>query len=230
MRFAQFAYTGDYSVPTMVVSYQAHQQIQAQKEVEVPPTPFGAFMSNKDSWNFASTSNLVRKDTKTKVVQCSDEEKSQPLSTKHFTTFNKADTYPLLQPRSKFADSCEPEVVAGSEESIDEALLSHNSLYILAEKWGIDSLKALTLFKLHQTLCFFPLDELKVPRIVELARSAYSGTPDLENGIDELRALTCQYIAANSEVMSESTAFTDLIEEGGAFARDLFKCMLPRIR
>ena len=64
---------------------------------------------------------------------------------------------------------------------------------------------------------------------MELARSGYLETPDLENGMDKLRALICQYIAANAQVVSKSAVFTDLIEEGGAFARDLFKCMLPRI-
>jgi hypothetical protein len=108
-------------------------------------------------------------------------------------------------------------------------LLSHASLYILAEKWGVDSLKALTLFKLHQTLTKLSFDVPKVPHIVEFARYSYSGTPDLVAGIDGLRELICQYVAANVEVMSDHTTFITLLEEGGVFVRDLWKRILLKL-
>jgi hypothetical protein len=220
VRFVQFAYTGDYSVQTMVVSYAAHEshrQKEAQNMVKEP-------IPEDNGWDFSIPSKY--KKSKSKGVLFDNGEGSHSLRP---AIFHKSRTYHLLQPRSKFAGTCDAEVVAGSEENITEPLLSHNSLYVFAEKWGIDSLKALTLFKLHQTLCIFPLDESNAPNIVELARSGYSGTPDLESGIDELRALIGQYIAANVEVMLRNTAFTELVEEGGAFARDLIKFMVPRI-
>jgi hypothetical protein len=75
----------------------------------------------------------------------------------------------------------------------------------------------------------FKLNAAKVPHIVELVRHGYAGTPDLETGIDDLRELVCQYIAANVKVMSEDETFQELIEEGGAFVRDLWKRVLPRV-
>ena len=155
-------------------------------------------------------------------------ESSQSTQTEAALKFSKSNTC-LLQPRSKFADSCNPEVIYGAEENITEALLTHSSLYILAEKWGISSLKMLTLFKLGQTLGMLTLNDSKVPHIIELVRHGYSGTPDLATGIDDLRELVCQYIAANVKVMSEHETFNELIEEGGAFVRDLWKRVLPRV-
>lgn len=44
---------------------------------------------------------------------------------------------------------------------------------------------------------------------------------NLETEIYELRELVCQYVAVNAGVMSGHTVCVVLIEEGGAFVRDL---------
>ena len=225
VRFAQFAYTGDYSVPKMIVNGQFHQQKQCEKPKEVKnelwsvpePPPFESSWGKKDK-------------KKSKSAQFSFGETSRSAQTTDSTIFDKSHVYSLRQPRSKFADSCDPEIIDGPEENnITEALLSHTMLYILAEKWGIDSLKMLTLFKLHQTLSMLVIDSPKVPHIMELVRHGYAGTPDLETGIDDLRDLLCQYVAANVKVMSEHEDFLASIQDGGTFVRDLWKRVLPRV-
>jgi hypothetical protein len=216
VRFAQFAYTGDYSVPQMVV---INQVVSNQKE-EVPVDIQPNAQDSEFDWGFSSTKKTVKKKGFKNDLT--------PQETT-YTPF-KSLTYPLLQPRSKFADSCHPVMIKGSRYHIFESLLSHTSLYVLADKWGVESLKVLTLYKLHENLNMLKLDVEEVPDIVELARYGYTETPHLETGIDNLRELICRYIAANVDVMSKSKAFTDLIEEGGAFVPDLFKHMLPRIR
>jgi hypothetical protein len=82
---------------------------------------------------------------------------------------------------------------------------------------GVESLKMLTLSKLHQTLKMLDLDAPKVQDIVELTRYAYSDemTPDLQNGIDGLKELICHYIAANARMMAGYITLTALIEDGG---------------
>jgi hypothetical protein len=218
VRFAQFAYTGDYSVPKMVVSGQERsksRQEQSVAEVE----EIEELGIEENYWG--SLSSASKKNKKKSQVTCTP---PQPTPTPF-----KSLTYTLLQPRSKFANTCDPAVMEGSEENITEALLSHASLYILAEKWGIESLKRLTLSKLHQTLNLLTLDAARVPHIVKLVRCAYSGTPDLETGIDELRELVCRYVAVYIRTISEHTEFEELIEEGGAFMRDLWKRVLVRI-
>lgn len=141
-------------------------------------------------------------------------------------------SYPLPTPRFNFADTCDPTVGDGPSENIGEVLLIHASLYVLAEKWGIDRLKRLTLFKIHKTLGMFSLDTPKLEHIIHFVRYAYSDerTPDLETKMDGLRELICQYIAAHAEFTSGDTTFTALIEEGGPLARDLWKLVAPRIK
>jgi hypothetical protein len=118
----------------------------------------------------------------------------------------------------------------GPVKNSGKVLLAHASLYVLAEKWGVNSLKLSVLSKLHQTLSTLCLDASKVQEVIDLARYAYSDglTPGLETEIDGLRKLICLYIAASVEVVSEHTSFMDLIEDGGAFVRDLWKRVVPK--
>jgi hypothetical protein len=113
---------------------------------------------------------------------------------------------PLIESRSTLC-TCKLSINDGPVESSGEILLALAlaSLYILAEKWGVD------------------LDASKVREVINLARYVYldGSTPDLETEIDRLRKLICLYIAANVEVVSEHTSFMDLIKGGGAFVRDL---------
>lgn len=219
MRFIQFAYIGDYSVPVMVANpivQIARQDVDEENAGEAEPE------IADDNWaNFGTPMKSKKKSHHIQVPKL-----PRPLP-KPF----KSLTYPLLKPRSNFAHTCDPAINKGSNENISEVLLMHASLYVFAEKWGVDSLKKLTLFKLHQTMSILWLDLPKVPHIVKLARYVYSDerTPDLNNGIDQLRELVCLYVAANTEVMSEHPTFIELIEEGGAFVRDLWKHVVPRI-
>jgi hypothetical protein len=114
-------------------------------------------------------------------------------------------------------------VYIGLIESSGEVLLTYASLYVLAEKWGVNSLKILVLSKLHQTLSTLCLDMSKVQEIIDLARYTYldSSTPDLETDINRLRKLISLYIATNIEIISEYTSFIESIKGGGTFMRDL---------
>ncbi|CZR54968.1 uncharacterized protein PAC_04853 [Phialocephala subalpina] len=214
IRFIQFAYTGDYSVPVMIVK-ASDQSLRhdtnewpAAEAVEESVEEQPAEVASNGWGSFGRSKKQILRDR-----------------SKAF----KSLTYTLLKPRSNFAHTCDPAVSEGSNENIGEVLLTHASLYVLAEKWGVESLKRLTLVKLHQTLSMLQLDGPKVTNIIKLARYVYSeeNTPDLNTGIDELRRLICQYVAANAEVISEHPLFIKMIEEGGAFIRDLWKCVVP---
>jgi len=219
IRFTQFAYTGDYSVPVMIakVSDQGFR-FTSSLETEPEPVPESAPAPAPEEVDFGW--RLKKKSQSHKT----DRPPPMPRSRAF-----KSLTYPLLRPRSNFAHTYDPAMSEGSDENIGEVLLIHASLYVLGEKWGVDSLKRLTLFKLHKTLSMLQLDGPKVTHIVKLARYAYSdeNTPDLDNGTDGLRNLICQYAATKAEVLSEDPLFIKMIEEGGAFVRDLWKCVVP---
>ncbi len=219
IRFTHFAYTGDYSIPTMIVEASAQDIVNEVEKVEdLPPEPEPELEpAEENGFGFGSYTTPKKR------------KKRERASALRSIAFNSL-TYPLLRPRSNFADTCDPTISEGSSENIGEILLIHASLYVLAEKWGVNSLKMLTLFKLHRSLSMFQLDGSKVSDILKLARYAYSdeNTPDLNTAIDRLRNLVCQYVAAYAEVISEHPTFIKMIEEGGAFARDLWKCVVPR--
>lgn len=99
---------------------------------------------------------------------------------------------------------------------------------MFADKWGIDSLKTLTLFKLHGTLKTFTLYEARCSDIVELLRYTFSTThtPDLVDGVDGLRSLVMLYTACEVEHCPEVLL---LIGDSGQLAQDLVKVLMQRI-
>jgi hypothetical protein len=215
----------------MIVSCQVPQPEQCEKGTEAEKDLWAIGAPPSDDFTWGTFNSAMKKDRKKKKgALFMNGERLQSSQTTDSIIFDKSHVYPLRQPRSKFADSCDPQIIYGPEENnITEALLSHTLLYVLAEKWGIDSLKMLTLFKLHQTLSMLMLDAPMVPHIMELVRHGYAGTPDLDTGIDGLRDLLCQYVDANVKIMSEHEAFLALIQDGGTFVRDLWKRVLPRV-
>lgn len=148
--------------------------------------------------------------------------------------FFKALNYSILKPRNTFKDTCDPtmgETQHIQEENIGQVLQLHASLYRLACKWEVGSLKNLSLSKLHKTLCMLNLKESKLQYILDLVRYVYSSNEvaDLGNETDKLRELICLYIVDYSVLVSESEEFMVLFEEGGAFPRDLWKLVASRV-
>lgn len=98
--------------------------------------------------------------------------------------------------------------------------LAHTSVYVLADFWFTDTLKALALYKLHKTLCIFQLDDKNIWDIIDLARYVNNEAgKGLEEGIGGLRSIVCEYMALNAAVLSLHTRFTELLAEGGQFVK-----------
>jgi hypothetical protein len=209
VQFAQFMYTGDYSTPRMIV-----------RPSEPPPDE----PQESDSW---ASSGVHSKKAKKKSPLA-----AAPTLLRTFSSLR----FPLLKPRSNVDDTCDPAVSDGPSENISEVLILHTSLYVLADKWGIDSLKRLTLFKIHKTLTLIKLETMihldrPLEQIIDFVRYAYTDerTLDKESGMDDLRELICLYIIASAKLTAEHTAFMALMEEGGPLTRDLWKLAAPRI-
>jgi hypothetical protein len=115
-----------------------------------------------------------------------------------------------------------------AEENYTPVFLGHARLYVFAEKYGISTLRTLTLSKLHQTLVYFTLFDERIGDIIALVRYAYSNdnTPDHEGEkVDSLRRLVAQYIVRESMTFGNTEEFRSLLEEGGPFVRDLWSLM-----
>ncbi|KAH7410533.1 hypothetical protein BKA64DRAFT_356992 [Cadophora sp. MPI-SDFR-AT-0126] len=188
MRFAQFAYIGDYSIPTMIVRPSAPTADERPR----PSSP-GFFMPS-DEW----TANKAGK----------KHAYPRPVPVSKTIPIFKDLIYPRPMPQFNFEGTYNPKAGDGLGENIGEILHIYGSLYVLAEKWGVDRLKRLTHFKVHKTLSLFSLDTLRVEDVVDFVRYVYSErTPDLESTVDELRELVRQYIVANAEFTSRNATF-----------------------
>ena len=103
----------------------------------------------------------------------------------------------LLAPLNPYANTVSPSTTFERTHSYTPIFLAHASLYKLADRFVIESLKALTLWKLHRSLCVFELlsgdgkgayGNANVEDVVALARYAYSSSPSqvgddrVENG------------------------------------------------
>lgn len=76
----------------------------------------------------------------------------------------------------------------GPAEDCIEVFLSHARIYVFAEKYDIQPLKALAIHQLHKSLAAFTLYKNRIGDIVALLRYSYANTADLENGTEQLRA------------------------------------------
>jgi hypothetical protein len=218
LRFIQFTYTGDYSVPIpqSCIAEANDRQVYTGSESEIvlyqePP-------ADVEAWDFSFP---TKKDKKRKNAS----------ATKLMLDFDSFSSLSYQPPKvqTHIANAQGPCLSDDGTETSFRISLAHASLYVLAEKWGIDRLKQLTLCKIHQTLSAAQFDASKVQDLVELVRYIYSGTPDLDSGIDELRKLICYYIATNGGITAEHATFAALLREEGGLAPDLWKIVGSKI-
>jgi hypothetical protein len=155
----------------------------------------------------------------------------EPLSLNLFATDFQSLQYPLLTPRNIHLHTCEPAEIFEPDWSYSNIFLAHASLFVLGDFWLIDTLKALSLHKLHKTLCIFQLDDANIEDIIDLARYVYNEKgKGSEEGIGSLRSMVCQYMALNAAVLSLYDGFMELLAEGGQFVKDLFKFVTQRMQ
>jgi len=211
VRFTQFAYLENYSVPEMIIKVEQHQ------EPQIPDSP------TDDCWGRPGP-------TASKKKAARGLSPSPPPPRQLFSSLSYN-----VKTQSKFAGTFEPIVTTtsneNSRENVSEILLVHASLYVLGEKWGVEELKTLALSKLHQTLRDAPCEALDIQHIVKLTRYTYSDerTPNLKNGIDRLRELVCYYNTTIVELSMQNSVFLALIEEGGQFVKDFWQIAAPMI-
>ena len=245
VRFVEFAYTRDYSVPKGFTEAQADAEattsLPSQEEPRVlddieaawqspqaPPPAAPSFFGVRGYLppQFAQHPSAQELDDgwDSPRPKIGKKSKSVPKPPRSASEIFRSLKYPLIESRSNVC-KCNPTRNDGPVENSGDVLLAHASLYVLAEKWGVNDLKMLVLSKLQEALITLRLDSSKGQEVVDFLRYAYldTSTPDLEPEIDGLRDLICLYTAANINLLMENSSFIDLIEGGGAFVRDLLK-------
>ena len=159
--FAQFAYTGDYSVPTMV---QKQQDTDCEERND-EKTNSRDLYAQDPFFPKQTVAGRAPKRTSQQWIVGSPRDSPVPFESR---------IYGLAEPRSRFSQSCEPAWERGSSPNIKAILLLHASLYVLADKWDVPRLKSLSLYKLHRSLTLLDLSSKIIPDIIEVIRYIYS--------------------------------------------------------
>ena len=123
-----------------------------------------------------------------------------------------------------------PRANTGPNEDYTEVFLSHARLYVFAEEYDIQTLKALALENLQLTLRDFTLFKERTGDIIALLSYIYSKTGESRKGVEDLRTLLTHYLGYEMDTMMTDPAFRDLvIEDGGEMLHDFFSMVRKRI-
>lgn len=208
-RFAQFVYAGDYDTPPHNTMGDQSQLPPLDKAEEQPDITSESTLS-KNGWNPNAFESIPKKFSKSKKAP-EFSELSYPGPSRPFR-FNMR-----KQPREN----------KSPKEDYRPIFLAHARLYVLGEKYAIQTLKAKVLQKLHLTLCHFTLYKPCVVGIIDLIRYTYANTPSLKC-MDQLRELVIRFVTDRPSDLVGSKKFLALVEEGGPFSSDLVALMLER--
>lgn len=233
-RFAQFAYTGDYSIPKMEPRVAEEEiiinaapidtspellEVPESYMVAPPPPPSPPAPDLWDDWGTRSVSK-----------------KGKKKKTKHVNPMNQdfhSLSFPPPASRDNYEESYEPSEEFNQNQDYSNVFFVHASLYSLGDLWLVDSLKSLALYKLHKTLCAFEINDESVEDILTLTRYAYSeevGGAGYDEGIGGLRSLVCQFLKVNAVALSLDEGFMEILGEGGQISKDMFKAVAQLTR
>ncbi|EGE02933.1 hypothetical protein TEQG_01971 [Trichophyton equinum CBS 127.97] len=132
--------------------------------------------------------------------------------------------YLLPERCTQFTEQFEPFSNVADDQDFTPVFLGHARLYVIADKYCIEALKELVLFKLHTTLKGFTLFPKRIGDLVKLIQFVY--TEDNTRGgskqIDPLRKLVTRYMTTVLKDIAVNPAFLGLLLEGGEFVSDFW--------
>ncbi|GBF61547.1 hypothetical protein TMEN_4051 [Trichophyton mentagrophytes] len=132
--------------------------------------------------------------------------------------------YLLPERCTQFTEQFEPFSNVTDDQDFTPVFLGHARLYVIADKYCIEALKELVLFKLHTTLKGFTLFPKRIGDLVKLIQFVY--TEDNTRGgskqIDPLRKLVTRYMTTVLKDIAVNPAFLGLLLEGGEFVSDFW--------
>lgn len=112
----------------------------------------------------------------------------------------------------------------GDEASISSIpdLIFHGKLYLLANRYLVDSLRTQCLKSLHSDLCEFSLNKRNVPHILDLLEYTYQesgrGEPDVECSV---RCLVTRYTPCETRTLAENDRFQNILDRFSEMGSDL---------
>ena len=132
--------------------------------------------------------------------------------------------------RQQAISICPPRPNKASNEDYTEVFLSHARVYVFAEEFDIQSLKALALDELHGTLQNFDLHPERTGDIIALLRYVYANTGEPMDDVEDMRTVLTDYVGFEMDILMRDRNFRDLmIEDGGPLLGDFLKMVEQRL-
>lgn len=228
VRFLEYAYRGDYTVPSWALDESAQVASDAEEapavDEEPPPPPEAdgdllgppppepepepVLEGEASSWGTPSKKKGKKKREKLTLRM----------------RFQRRSYLTDGAPHALLTEGFQPKSNAAANQDFAPVFLAHARLYTFAEMRLILPLKELALHKLHKTLLEFQLYHQRVGDVVELAQYAYDhGPARSDSGIlNDLRQLVVEYMACEVDVIGKHDDFRILMEGGGEFVSDFW--------
>jgi hypothetical protein len=208
----QFAYMGDYIVP--------------EPSIDTPGKSDGSSSSSKRK---ASALNDIREEsTATSYASRSKKRAKKPVARRAKkptgTTQNdfRVSKYCDTLPSASLIAACEVQPNSSAIQNYTQVFLTHAKLYVLADKYLVENLRALCLHKLHKTLVEFTLYQKRVNDVLALVEYVFSDKTQATSE-EPLRALVLEYIVLQIHNIGGLDQFASLLGQNGAFAREFWR-------
>ncbi|KAH7110581.1 hypothetical protein B0J11DRAFT_204713 [Dendryphion nanum] len=244
IRFCEYAYRGDYTVPSWeeIPPEPSSTSDQNEQKEEIPPEPSSTSDQNeqkKENDDF----DAILPSRKKKAKKGKSASSSSIIDPEYYgesiyegrlvsrtalqTKFNNRNYLPDSSPNDLILQHFKAKSNSAVNQNFTPVLLAYARLYCFAHLRLIAPLKALTLDKLHKTLRDFKLYAKRIGDIIELARYVYANPnlPDRNNDgtLDNLKKLVVEYVVCNIDMIGKHDEFVAYLEEGGEFVGDFWR-------
>lgn len=210
VRFSQYLYTGSYdeAKPSKRVVSKSDEIIAAGE------VAFG------ETWLASTTKKKKKKNESLPTPWGFDN------GTAHMKTNSLWAKFKALHPDSPVHDELEPVPNVPSDD-YSEVFLCHARLYVLADCYGIDMLRTITLRRLRQVLVQFELHMHGSDDITQLV--TYCLDQDRGDQGDALGSLVCLYSACKAEELWKNADFRAVLGTSPEFSEGFIASILKRL-
>lgn len=105
--------------------------------------------------------------------------------------------------------------------------LHYAKLYVLANKYLVEDLQCIALYKLQRVLGSYKVGQSNIAEVDDFILYVYENTSDdgnlLDESGDELRRLVMAFVSDHSDVLMQHDEFMELMSNGGVLALDFLK-------
>ena len=210
VRFVRWLYSRDYPAlePALFTSDSSPPP--------APEAPTNAWPD--DEWGFAPSKSKKKKE---KVRETTRGSLKEAFISRKYDLSNDWEFAPSWCPP--------PRSNKAYNEDYTEVFLCHARLYVFAEKYDVQSLKALALKKLQETLAIFTLYPERVGDITSLLKYVYDNTAESEPGVEDIRTMLAHYIGCEMETLVREGEIKALLASNGEMLNDFLNMFALRV-